>query len=308
MRGLAPKSLELIRFARTLLAELHPMTLRQLHYAIFSAAKIEYDNTPADYKRLGRATTKARRNYRAYELAGYDRSVLIGSDIIPPDWIVDETREADVVTMWADVYGYLETVKRSYRRDNWQTQSNYCEVWTEKATVKASLRPLADELGITLRVCRGYGSTGMETRIGEDFETITKPITVFFLGDHDPSGRDIERDIYSRAKTASGRGFTLKRLAIHAEDIRLFNLPPQRIKSTDSRAEGFKRKFGAKAQTVELDALPVNELRSRVSDAIEGLIERKAWDRQLQAQQVEMNCIADFADRMKNLPQAPVVE
>src|SRR5215469_13438415 len=118
MRGLAPKSLELIRFARTLLAELHPMTLRQLHYAIFSAAKIEYDNTPADYKRLGRATTKARRNYRAYELAGYDRSVLIGSDIIPPDWIVDETREADVVTMWADVYGYLETVKRSYRRDN----------------------------------------------------------------------------------------------------------------------------------------------------------------------------------------------
>jgi hypothetical protein len=56
MRGLSAKTLELIAFARRLLAELHPMTLRQLHYAIFSAAKIAYDNTPADYKRLSRAT------------------------------------------------------------------------------------------------------------------------------------------------------------------------------------------------------------------------------------------------------------
>jgi hypothetical protein len=28
------------------------MTLRQLHYAIFSTAKIDYDNTPEDYDRL----------------------------------------------------------------------------------------------------------------------------------------------------------------------------------------------------------------------------------------------------------------
>src|SRR6516164_2094082 len=30
--------------------------------------------------------------------------------------------------MWDDVHGYLDTVKRAYRRDNWQTQPNYCEV------------------------------------------------------------------------------------------------------------------------------------------------------------------------------------
>jgi hypothetical protein len=33
------------------------------------------------------------------------------------------------------------------------------------------------------------------------------------------------------------------------------------------------------------------------------LIEPEAWNRQLEVQQVEMNCIADFADRMKSLPQ-----
>ena len=303
MRGLANATLELIAFAKRLLTEFHPMTLRQLHYAVFSAAKIAYDNTLQDYKRLSRATTKARRSYRDYYLEGHSREILIGADIIPGDWIVDETRETRIVHSWLDLNGYMKSVKKSYRRDNWQTQSSYCEVWSEKATVLSSLRPLADELGITLRNCKGFGSTGMECRIGEDFEMSVKPITVFFLGDHDPSGREIERDIYKRAQKSSGKNFRMKRLAIHAEDIERFNLPPQKIKDKDSRAKGFKQKYGNKAPTVELDALPVDELRRRVREAVESLIEWDSWNRQLEVQELELNCIADFADRMKNLPQ-----
>jgi hypothetical protein len=304
MRGLSKATVELIEFARMLLVELHPMTLRQLHYAIFSAAKIDYDNTPKDYKRLGRATTKARRDYRAYELAGYSSSVLAASDIIPPEWIVDETREAVTVSMWDDVHSYLDDVKRGYRRDNWRTQPEYCEVWSEKGTVLGSLRPLAEELGVTLRVCKGYASTGMESRIGEDFELIAKPISVFYVGDHDPSGRDIPRDIHRRAQKASGKDFTIECLAIHPEDIANFHLPPQTIKDKDSRAEGFKREFGKKAPTVELDALPVDELRKRVREAIEGLIEWESWKRQVVVEEAELDCIAEFADTVKNLPQA----
>jgi hypothetical protein len=62
--------LELIMFARTLLEKHYPMTLRQLHYLIFSAAVITYENAQSDYKRLSRATTIARRLYRERELAG----------------------------------------------------------------------------------------------------------------------------------------------------------------------------------------------------------------------------------------------
>jgi hypothetical protein len=303
MRGLSNATVKLIWFAKQLLAESHPMTLRQLHYAVFSAAKIDYDNTPKDYKRLGRATTKARRSYRAYELAGHTRAELTGSDILPPDWIVDETREAVTISMWDDVHGYLETVKHSYRRDYWQTQPNYCEVWSEKGTVLGSLRPLAKELGVTLRVSKGYASTGMESRIGEDFALIAKPIYVFYVGDHDPSGRDIPRDIHRRAQAASGKDFAIERLAIHPDDIRRFHLPPQTIKDKDSRAEGFKREFGKKAPTVELDALPVDELRRRVREAVEGLIERDSWNRQLVVERAELKSIEEFADQMKNLPQ-----
>jgi hypothetical protein len=306
MRGLSNTTLELIAFARTLLAEFHPMTLRQLHYAIFSAAQIDYDNTPRDYKRLGRATTKARRNYRALELAGVSRQLLTASDLIPPEWIVDETRLAARVSVWADGQSFMDSVQSSYRRDYWQTQPRYCEVWSEKATVLGSLRPLAAELGVVLRVCKGYASTGMESQIGEDFELIDKPIFVFYVGDHDPSGHDIPRDIHRRAQQASGKNFPIERLAIHPEDIRLFHLPPQTIKEKDPRAKGFKGEFGTKAHTVELDALPVDELRQRVRESVEGLIEWDSWNRQIAVEQVEVSCIADFVDKWKNLPQTSV--
>jgi hypothetical protein len=300
MRGFSQRTLDLIAFARSLLEASHPMTLRQLHYAIFSASEIDYNNTPADYKRLSRATTESRRLHRWGELNGHEID-----DAIPGDWIVDETRQAETISVWDDAAEYADAIKRSYRRNYWQDQPQYCEVWSEKATVLGSLRPVVSELGVTVRVCHGFGSTGMESQIGNLFESIGKDITVFYLGDHDPSGHDIQRDIHARAQRASGRDFRLVRLAIHPGDIQAFRLPPQRIKVTDSRAKGFEQRFGAQAATVELDALPVDELRGRVKDAVQELIERELWDRQVNVEKVELASIREFADKLKNLPQAP---
>ena len=76
MRGKSKHTIELIRHALwELLATYHPMTLRQLHYAIFSASVIKYGNTPEDYKRLSRVTTAARRQYRDWELVAVPASV-----------------------------------------------------------------------------------------------------------------------------------------------------------------------------------------------------------------------------------------
>jgi hypothetical protein len=296
MRGLSRKTIELRDFARNLLAANRPMNLRQLHYTIFSAAKIAYQNNLADYKRLSRVTTDSRRRHRQAQLVGYD-----AVDEIPHDWIVDELREGEMVSVWDNAAGYIDAVKASYRRDLWQDQPDYCEVWSEKASVLGSLRPVTREMGVMLRACRGFGSTGMEGQIGNLFEGIEKPIHIFYLGDHDPSGRDIERDIHKRTQEASGGHFTMMRLAIHPEDIERFNLPPQKIKSTDSRSAAFKRQFGRLAPTVELDALPVEELRRRVRGAIKELIEARRWNRQISIQEVELRSISDFAEQVRSL-------
>jgi hypothetical protein len=140
MRGLSAKTKELIRYAYSLLKADHPQTLRQLHYAIFSRREIEYENTQADYKRLSRATTLARRTARAFELAGSLGTPPLYA--IPPAWMVDETRQPETVNVWENAAGYIETVKRCYRRDNWQDQEKYCEVWSEKGTILGAIRPI----------------------------------------------------------------------------------------------------------------------------------------------------------------------
>jgi hypothetical protein len=301
VRGLSKTTKELIEYAYTLLDADHPQTLRQLHYAIFSRGEIDYQNDKASYVRLSRATTLARRRYRHAELyIGRKHDSLC----IPPHWMVDETRQAETPNVWQDVTAYIQTVKRCYRRDNWQDQAHHVEVWAEKATILGAIRPTAEEWGVTLRVCHGFGSTGMEQDVGSFFESTDKPITVFFLGDHDPSGHVIEKDIHRRVEMASGRSFNMERLAIHAADIARFGLPPQKIKSSDSRAAGFKRRFGAEAATVELDALPAAELRRRVEQAITGLIDFESWNRQVQIQEAEFASIARLADTIKNLPKA----
>jgi len=112
--------------------------------------------------------------------------------------MVDETREPETVSVWTDAATYIETVTRAYRRDNWQDQENYCEAWSEKGTILGAIRPVAEKWGITLRVCHGFGSTGMEQQISACFAGVDKDITVFYLGDQDPSGHVIEQDIHDR--------------------------------------------------------------------------------------------------------------
>jgi hypothetical protein len=95
--------------------------------------------------------------------------VLYATPLMPPeairrDWIIDEPREAEKVSVWDNAAGYMEAVTRSYLRDNWQDQPNYCEVWCEKATVLESLRPVTQNYGVMLRVCRGFGLTGMGSK------------------------------------------------------------------------------------------------------------------------------------------------
>ena len=66
------------------------------------------------------------------------------TDSILPEWMIDETREPEMVSVWADAAAYIATVKRAYRRDNWQDQSRHCEVWSEKATILGAIRPVAE--------------------------------------------------------------------------------------------------------------------------------------------------------------------
>lgn len=281
---------QLIEAALSILEAEHPMTIRQLFYRLVSAALIV--NTQADYHKVSRLMTKARRDDRC-----------------PYEWIVDRSRPIYEPAVWKDPRGYAEGVKRSYRKDYWAMQPNYVELWVEKDAIIGSIQELTDELGIAVRVGRGFLSATRINDIAQHLTSIGKPKTVFYLGDHDPSGQDIQRAAFERVRERAKQlydsdlsypespSFTVQRLAIHPEDIAKFKLPPLRIRTkedggfADPRAHSFLKKFANKC--VELDALPPNELRRRIRVAVESKLDKTLWNRAIEIEKVELRSIIE---------------
>jgi hypothetical protein len=129
--------------------------------------------------------------------------------LIPWAWIADETREPERVSMFADPVEFVETVKRSYRRDRWTNQPVRIEIWSEKGTIRGTLAPVLHKYGVTFRVMHGYGSaTAIYQAAQESLERDARPLLVYYVGDWDPSGLhmsevDLPRRLERRRAPAS---------------------------------------------------------------------------------------------------------
>lgn len=257
-KGEWKRTTELIDAARAILDIQQPMTIRQLFYRLVSQGLIPNDRK--HYQLVSRIMTKARDDGR-----------------IPFEYMTDRSRPEYPPNVFEDAAEYGEVVKHAYRKDYWATQPHHVEIWVEKDAIIGSIESITKELGVIVRVGRGFLSTTRAHEIAEHFKGIDKPITVFYLGDHDPSGHAIESDLYRRIEDYGSGPFDLERLAIFQNDIAKFNLPPLRIKESDSNAQGFARKYGN--ECVELDALPPDVLRQRIQQSVEDLLDIELWER-----------------------------
>lgn len=101
---------------------------------------------------------------------------------------------------------------------------------------------------------------------GGDETEPAKDIVVLYLGDHDPSGKDMIRDITDRLTEFGVPNLNVEAIALTTAQVRRFNPPPNPAKITDSRAAAYIAEFGP--QSWELDALPPRELNRIVENAI----------------------------------------
>lgn len=289
-RGEHKQTTALIDAALKILGEQNPMTIRQLFYRLVSVNVIP--NDLPSYHRVSDVMTTARNDERC-----------------PWDWIADRSRPVYEAGGFVDATYYADVIRGGYSKKHWVTQPEHVEILVEKDAIIGSIQDLCKELGVTIRVGRGYWSTTAVHAIAEDFDLIGKPITVFYLGDHDPSGIDIPRDLEDRiSQYSEGADFEVERLAIHKEDIALFNLPPLPLKKkkdgtdSDPRAKGFRLEHGT--QAVELDALPPVELRRRISEAVKKHIDTDLWEESLRIEIVEKGRIADAVNQWSSMTDA----
>jgi hypothetical protein len=256
----------------------YDLTLRQLYYQ-FVARGLTADwptgvNTERSYKRLGSIVDKAR---------------MCG--II--DWyhITDRTRATYAGQSHFDSPSDLITgAAASYHVDKWEGQPNRCELWVEKEALAGILSQVAEARDVNYMACRGYMSSSAmwraARRIGWQLRSGLY-VTVYHLGDHDPSGIDMTRDNEQRLLTMIGHDFgysaasrlTFDRIALTREQVDEYDPPPNPAKLTDSRSGGYLEEHGD--ESWELDALPPDVLVDLLNSKIDDVIDQDAWNARL---------------------------
>jgi hypothetical protein len=245
------------------------LTLRQLYYRFVAQDLIP--NKQTEYKRLGSIINDAR-------YAGlFDWSL-----------ITDRTRNVQ-----GGDGGYTpghpeEVISPSYYSvTQWEGQPNRVEVWVEKDALIDVISQATSALRVPRFSCRGYTSSSEIWAAAQRIEGYledeeVEKVTVFHLGDHDPSGIDMTRDIGDRVlEFIAGDGarhydVEINRIALNMDQILQYNPPPNPAKETDSRFLRYEQEHGS--ESWELDALEPRTLIDLIQGYIRPLIDVEKWD------------------------------
>lgn len=258
----------------------YDLTLRQLYYQFVSRNLLP--NEQKSYKRLGDIVNSAR-------LAG----------LTDWDYIVDRTRNL-VKPFAVDSMGDILKIAHSqFKLNPWLTQDAYVEVWVEKDALLGVIEKACHLPRVPFFSCRGYTSQSemydAAQRLREARANGSKPI-ILHLGDHDPSGVDMTRDIAARLSLFSGAKVEVRRLALNMAQIKAHNPPPNPAKLTDSRYEAYEAKHGQSSW--ELDALEPSLLVDIVRRAITGLVDAPAWAKCMAEEKAQKAKLADFVETL----------
>lgn len=235
------------------LAKGFDLTLRQLYYQFVARDLIP--NNIKSYNRLKSVMNRAR-------LAG-----LV-------DWeaITDRTRNIEANSHWNNPGSIIRSAAYSFMVDHWADQPNRVEVWIEKDALKGVIARICERLDVPYFSCRGYTSVSEMWRAGNRLIANRKAgqtSWVIHLGDHDPSGIDMTRDIQERLELFTGHTVHLNRIALNMDQIEELDLPPNPAKLTDSRAQAYIAEYGR--DSWELDALDPQYMSDMIGAVVKKL-------------------------------------
>lgn len=278
----------------------HDLTLRQLYYQF--VARDIISNTQKSYDRLGSIINKAR-------LAG----------LLDWNYIVDRTRNLRGGSHWDTPADIIRASARGFAVDKWEGQPRRVEVWVEKEALAGIVARVASRNDVNYFACRGYVSQSELWKAAQRHLSYIEggqAVTVLHLGDHDPSGIDMTRDIRDRLEAFldvdwlqdhwSSLGFgsatvdkvrahirehvgdsqpiEVRRIALNYDQVLQYDPPSNPAKLTDSRAAGYVEIHGN--ESWELDALDPATLDALIQDHIDGIVDADLYSAR-EAEQAE---------------------
>lgn len=263
-------------------ADGYSLTLRQLYYQFVARGLIE--NNQHTYKRLGKIISNAR-------LAG----------LIDWDAIEDRTRNMESNSHWESPGDILVSAADSYRRDLWADQEHAVEVWIEKEALIGVIESVCTDLDIPYFACRGYVSQSEQWRAGKRamtrFRDNGQKTVIIHLGDHDPSGIDMTRDVRQRLEMFAGfpQAVMVERIALNWEQVQEFRPPPNPAKSADTRTPDYIKRYGP--ESWELDALEPRLIDRLIRQHVQPYCDEYLMSEAKAQQEQERNRLYELAQR-----------
>jgi len=204
-RGDSPRLIETIN---SILVEYEEqgltLSVRQVFYQLVARDCIA--NTKAVYTKISNLLNDAR-------IAG----------LIDWDMIEDRTREFKRRQRWGSAAEILTTVAKSFHMDLWEGQEMRAFCVVEKDALSGVLEPVCRKYDLPLLAAKGYPSVSILREFAEldILPTIEEgqSVIVFHLGDHDPSGIDMTRDLRERLSMFSRHDVEVVRLALNMPQV-----------------------------------------------------------------------------------------
>jgi hypothetical protein len=271
------------------------LTNRQLYYQL--VAKDLIPNALEIYKRICKLLTDMR---YAGEL----------------DWdsIEDRGRVPKKHAEWDSVKDLIESAVHSYRLPRWDDQNYYIELYCEKQAMESILKPIADKYHIYFGYNKGYSSAStvyeLSKRVSQQIFN-GKKVVILYLGDHDPSGIDMVRDIKERLIEFFTMGddlvldeyevrenFQVKSIALTKEQIETHNPPPNPAKITDPRAKNYIKEHGQVSW--ELDSLDPESLIEITEDGIAEFLDKEKYEEVIQKEKNQITLLREFGDKISD--------
>ena len=295
-------------------AQGYDLTLRQLYYQFVSRGLLS--NTQRSYSNLGTTINRAR-------LAG----------LLDWDYIVDRTRNLQSVAHWESPADLIDTCAKQFNLDKWTDQPYRIEVWVEKEALAGVIGKVAKASDVAYFACRGYVSQsemwGAAQRLLKYIEG-GQAVRILHLGDHDPSGIDMTRDIADRLRTfvlldyarahredlldkkvtwekvqehmrehcGGLAALTVRRIAFNWDQVQEYSPPPNPAKLTDSRAKDYIETYGD--ESWELDALDPSVLEELINGEIEEVRDEILFDERAQEQADGRNVLRRGAEELSD--------
>lgn len=250
------------------------LTLRQLYYQFVSR-----DWLPERWADEKTGSTNNQRSYK--NLGDLLNDARMGGHV---DWegIEDRTRSLSSLSHWESPQDGINAIATQYRLDKWDDQPKRVEVWVEKDAMEDVVGRAAQALDCAYFSCRGYTSMSSIWEAAQRFRRFVKngqEVVVLHLGDHDPSGIDMSRDIEDRLRTFMGRdqaALSVERIALNMDQVKRYQPPPNPAKVTDSRYTKYSDTHGE--ESWELDALEPEVVNRLITSRIEAHLIRALYD------------------------------